>query len=181
MKRKKLLRKFIFNIVSIILLVIGFITITFALSKNLISVSDNLFKTGTIKINLNDGQTIIEEDGLYFEPGMTIVKEFFVENQSTFDVYYKIYFTDVSGGLSDILDVTIKNGDKTLYKGTINDLKREKVKAVDDVLKLNEKVILNISFHYPEDSGNNTKNSNIFFKLGVDAVQSKNNPNKDFD
>ena len=168
------------NIFSIIILIVLFISITYAITKHIITYKDNLFKTGTVKINLNDGQTIIEEDGLYFEPGMTIVKEFFVENQSTFDVYYKIYFSEVSGELADILKVTIKNKDKVLYEDSIKNLSRKKVKTVEEELKVDEKITLNISFHYPEEASNQTQNATVTFRLSADAVQTKNNPQKLF-
>ena len=96
-------------------------------------------------------------------------------------VYYKVYFTDVDGGLADVIDVTIKNDDKILYEGTVNELNRKNVTVVDEALKINEKVNLTVYFHYPEHSQNNTQNSDIYFRLGVDAVQTKNNPNKVFD
>jgi len=168
------------NIFSIIILIVLFISITYAITKHIISYKDNLFKTGIVKINLNDGQTIINSDELLFEPGMTITKDFFIENQSTFDVYYKIYFSEVSGELADILKVTIKNKDKVLYEDSIKNLSRKKVKTVEEELKVNEKITLNISFHYPEEASNQTQNATVTFRLSADAVQTKNNPQKLF-
>ena len=46
-------------------------------------------KERTVKINLNNGQPIISEHEFLFEPGMTVKKDFFVENMSTDSVYYR--------------------------------------------------------------------------------------------
>jgi len=180
MNNKKRISKFILNVILIIVLTILFLITIYALVKNLMTVDENLFKTGTIKINLNDGQPVIGKTDLLFEQGMTIEREFFIKNESTFDVYYKLYFTDLSGKLADILDVTIKYDDKVLYSGKPNELVKKNVKAADDILMVNEKRMLVITIHYPEDSSNDTQNSDINFKLAVDAIQTKNNPNKNF-
>ena len=74
------------SIVAVVLLAIGLCSTTFALIWATVSVNNNLFHTGTIKINLNDGEPIIQEQEFLFEPGMTIRKDFFIENQSTWDV-----------------------------------------------------------------------------------------------
>ena len=55
---------------------------TFALVYSTISVENNIFKTGSIQINLNDGKPVIEEQEFRFEPSMTVEKEFFIENNS---------------------------------------------------------------------------------------------------
>lgn len=180
MNKINITKKISINIFSIVILIGMFISITYALTKYIVSHKDNLFKMGTVKINLNDGQAIISPDELLFEPGMTINKDFFIENQSTFDVYYKIYFTEVSGDLADILKVTIKNNDKVLYDDILKNLSRKKVKTVEDELKVNEKITLNISFYYPEQSNNDTQNADVTFRLSADAVQTKNNPKKLF-
>lgn len=181
MNKPKSLVKLILNISLFLILITGFFITTYALKKNGMNINDNLFKTGRIKINLNDGQPIINEEEFLFEPGMTIMKDFFIENKGTFDVYYKVYFTDVLGDLANILKVTIKDENKVLYEGTISELSEKKVKVTDNILQTKEKVFLKAIFHYPKESGNNTQNSNISFRLGVDAVQTKNNPNKLFD
>lgn len=61
---------------------------------------------------------MIRPDEFLFEPGMTVKKDFFIENDSTGTVYYRLYFAGVSGDLADVLEVTVKDGNKTLYSGT---------------------------------------------------------------
>ena len=88
---------------------------------------------------------------------------------------------DVDGGLADVLEITVKDGDKVLYSGKAADLIRENVGAADDMLKLNERRNLTVYFHFPEKAGNAAQNHVLTFSMSADAVQTKNNPNKLFD
>lgn len=174
-------KKLTASVTAVIILAVCLCITTFALVWATVSVEGNLFHTGTVKINLNDGKPVIEEHEFLFEPGMTVKKDFFIENQSTWDVYYKLYFTDVEGGLADVLNITVKDGDKILYQGLAGDLTKEKVGAADDILKLNERRNLTVYFHFPEEAGNSAQNLVLTFSMKADAVQTKNNPNKLFD
>ncbi len=173
-------KKLTASITAVIILAVCLCITTFALVWATVSVEGNLFHTGTVKINLNDGKPVIEEHEFLFEPGMTVKKDFFIENQSTWDVYYKLYFTDVDGGLADVLEITVQDGSKVLYQGLASDLTKENVGAADDILKLNERRILTVYFHFPEEAGNSTQNLVLTFSMKADAVQTKNNPNKLF-
>ena len=173
-------KKLTASVVTVVVLAICLCITTFALVWATVSVENNLFHTGIVKINLNNGKPVIEEHEFLFEPGMTVKKDFFVENQSTWDVYYKLYFTNVEGGLADVLEITVKDGDRILYQGKASNLTKENVGAADDVLKLNERRNLTVYFHFPEEAGNNTQNLVLTFSMSADAVQTKNNPNKLF-
>lgn len=107
MSETKTAKRLTGGIIAIIVLVVCLCITTFALVYASVSVENNLFRTGEIKINLNDGKPVIREHEFLFEPGMTVVKDFFIENDSTWDVYYRLYLDNVSGGLSDVLTVTI--------------------------------------------------------------------------
>lgn len=169
------------GIITIITLALCLCLTTFALVWATVSVENNLFHTGSVEINLNDGKPVIHENEFIFEPGMTVKKEFFIENNSTWSVYYKIYFDNVSGGLADVLLVTVKDGEKTLYTGTANELNRQSVTAADDILQMKEKKTLTVVFYYPEDKGNDTQDLDLTFTICADATQTKNNPNRLFD
>lgn len=174
-------KKLIASIVTLILLSACLCITTFALVLSMISVDGNTFATGSVKINLNDGKPVIEEREFEFEPGATIQKDFFIENQSTCNVYYKIYFANVDGGLADVLEITIYDGDEILCQGTARELTRRNVSVAGNALGLQEKHILTVSFHYPKDSANSTQNQILTFDLCADAVQTKNNPDRLFD
>lgn len=169
------------GIITAIILAVCLCITTFALVWETVSVENNLFHTGTVKINLNDGKPVIEEHEFLFEPGMTVKKDFFIENQSTWDVYYKLYFDNVNGGLADVLQITVKDGEKTLYQGTAENLKRKAVAAADDVLKIGERRELTVYFHFPKEAGNSAQSQTLTFDICADAVQTKNNPDKLFD
>lgn len=169
------------SVLAIILLGICLMITTFALIWASVSVDNNLFHTGKIDINLNDGKPVIQEHEFLFEPGMTVEKEFFIKNDSTWSVYYKIYLDQVSGGLADVLEITIKDGEKVLCQGTATQLGRQGVSAAEESLQIQEKRVLTACFYYPEDFGNETKNLDLSFTICADAVQTKNNPNRLFD
>ena len=180
MSETKTVNKLTGGIIAIIVLAVCLCITIFALVYASVSVENNLFHTGEVKINLNDGKPVIREHEFLFEPGMTVVKDFFIENDSTWNVYYRLYLDNVSGGLSRVLTVTIKDGDKVLYSGTANELTRQNVVAADDTLKIGQRRNLTVVFHYPETAGNDTQSLDLTFTLCAEATQTKNNPNKLF-
>lgn len=169
------------GIFAIIVLAVCLCITTFALVYATLWVDNNLFRTGGVKLNLNDGAPVIEEYEYLFEPGMTVVKDFFLENQSTGDVYYKLYFENVEGDLAEVLDVDILWGEKVLYSGKMTELTKKTAGAAEDILLLNERRVLQIRFHFPENAGNEAQNMTLTFDLSAEAVQTKNNPDRVFD
>ena len=168
------------GIITIIILAVCLFITTFALIYASVSVENNLFRTGEVRINLNDGEPIIREHEFLFEPGMTVAKNFFIENESTWEVYYRIYLDNVAGGLADVLTVTIKDGDSVLYSGTASELTQRNVIAADDTLKIGQRRDLTVVFYYPEGMGNDTQALDLTFTMCAEAVQTKNNPNRLF-
>lgn len=179
-KQKRTAKQLTRAIILAVILAICLCITTYALVLARVSVKKNLFQTGVVDINLNDGQAVITEEEFLFEPGMTVKKDFFIENRSTCKVYYKLYFDDVSGGLADVLEITIQNGNEILYRGTAASLNRANVAAADDVLGIGAKRDLTILFHYPEAGDNSGQNQTLSFELSATAVQTKNNDNKEF-
>ncbi len=136
--------------------------------------------TAPVKINLNGGNPVISEYEYEFKPDTTVEKTFYVENEGSQNLYYKMYFNHVSGELADLLEVTILNGEIVLYSGTAKSLTRNKVKAVNDILCPGERRYLTIRFHMPNTAESTGKDMSLSFDFCVDAVQMQNNPNKDF-
>lgn len=174
-------KKLAISIAVLIILIISLCVSTVALVIAMLEVENNLFSTGYVAINLNDGKAVVEEYEFVFEPGATVEKDFFIENTGTCSVYYKLYLANVAGELADVLVVTIRDGDRILYEGTANELNREDVLAADDELALGERKTLTISFYFPPNVGNDMQNQYMSFDLSADAVQTKNNPYKLFD
>ena len=180
-ENKKTGAKLIGSIVLMAFLLAGFSVVTYALGLDLVYVQENSFQTGRVSINLNNGESIIDKEEFLFEPGMTVVKDFFVENESTMDVYYKVYLENAEGMLADILDVTLREGDTVLYEGKASGMTITGVESMQDSMKTGEVRWLNISFRYPEGAGNVGQNTDMSFSICADAVQTVNNPDREFE
>lgn len=174
-------KKLTAGMVTIMILGFCLFLTTFALIWASLRLENHLFHTGMVEVNLNDGQAIIHEDEFLFEPGMTVVKDCFIENKSTVPVYYKLYFEEVAGGLGDVIQITIREGEQILYTGTANGLSRQQVVAADDFLKEKEKKTLQVWFYFPPERGNDTQDLKMTFNMCADATQMKNNPNRLFE
>ena len=183
---KEVLKKLTTGVVIFIILCICLCITTFALVYAMVTVEDNVFETGFVAINLNDGEAVIDDAELFFEPGMTIKKEFFIENESSRPVYYRLYFNNLQGNLVKVLRVTIvdktdADNVKVLYGEKIADeLRRFNVETVNDPLASGERRELEIIFHLGETENNDYQNSGMSFDLCADAVQADNNPDKEF-
>lgn len=167
------------GIAAIAVLAVCLCITTLALVYSMVSVEGNLFQTGTIAINLNNGKPVIEENEFLFEPGMTVEKTFFIENTGTWDVYYKLYLENLEGGLADVLEVSVRDKDTTLFSGLASDFTKEKIAAAE-LLALGERRELTMTFYFPQNASNSTENLSLSFDLRADAVQAKNNPDKLF-
>lgn len=182
---KEIIKRIRHGIVIFIVLCVCFCITTFALVYAMVTVEDNVFETGYVAINLNDGEAVIEDPDLYFEPGMTVKRDFFIANDSPRPIYYKLYFNALTGDLAKVIDITIV--DKTdpsnvqeLYAGKADDLRRFNVQTIEEPLNAGERRELEISFYLDENAENNYQDSGMTFDLCADAVQSDNNPDKEF-
>ena len=167
------------SIAAIVILSICLCITTFALIWSMVWVNNNIFSVGKIDIDLNDGKPVIEEHEYLFKPGMKVAKEFYIQNNSTCEAYYKIYLDDITGGLADVMEVTIRDNQQVLFDGKANELTRQMVSSAEDPLRLKEKKELEIEFYYPKES-RSTEDATLTFTLCADAVQTKNNPNREF-
>ncbi len=176
------IRRLMIALTAVVILAICLCVTTFALLYYSVVVDENVFSTGTVKINLNDEKPIIKADEFLFEPGMTVRKRFFIENESSDDVYYKIYFENVDGDLADALDVTISYEDdsEVLYHGKARNLKLENSDVESEILHYGETRWLYATFHFPEDCGNSFQNAFLQFDMSATATQVRNNPQREF-
>lgn len=161
-------------------LVVGLCITSYALVTLSVFVPDNYFSTGMVEINLNDGKPIMNGEEYLFEPGMTVEKSFFVENRSTCSVYYRLYMQQVTGGLADVLEITLRDGDTVLYQGTAAQMGKADMTAAEEALDAGERRVLTMTFHFPSQSGSDCQNKTLTFLLEAEAVQTKNNPDKQF-
>ena len=183
---KIFMRKFTTGIVIFIILCICLCVTTLALIYATITVENNVFETGFVAINLNDGEAVIDDADLLFEPGMIIKRDFFIKNESSRPVYYRLYLNDLQGGLASVIRVTVvdktdPNDVKVLYEDLkAEDMRRFNVETVKTPLEAGERRELEIIFHLGEDEDNNYRNSGISFDLCAEATQADRNPNMEF-
>lgn len=180
MGENKTARRLTSGVILIVVLAICLCITSFALVSATVSVENNQFHTGSVRLNLNNGRPVIQEDEFRFEPGMTVVKEFFLENESTWDVYYRLYLDQVAGDLSDVLEITISEGNRILYAGTASELSRQNAAAAENTLAVGQRRTFTIAFHFPEERGNEAQGRTLTFRLCADGTQTKNNPDKLF-
>lgn len=174
-------RRRVVLVLLVLVTALAFVLTVYASTRITKEVKENFFQTGDIKINLNDGKAVIQPEEYTFEPGMTVVKPFFIRNEGTGDFYYKIYFRDIEGSLGNHLEISICNEQgAVLFSGKMADMTRSAVQTADDILPPGKIRNLTISFHLPEGTGNGGFDSQVQFILCADAVQAKNNPNKEF-
>jgi hypothetical protein len=180
MSEQKLKKKLTVMIVTVVLLSIGLAITSFALAVSIAQVRNNRFSMSMgVELNINNGKPVVDVTDVVFAPGETYESEFPISNLGTFDVWYRVYFTDVDGVLKDYITVTIKEADGTvLCKGTMSELGSDKV-AVSSLAAGEEKV-LTIEFYFSADAGNVAQGQTVSFNITANATQKKNNPDKDF-
>lgn len=177
--QKKLHRSMIIAVLLALMLIVT----TFALITSIVSVKDNTFETGIVRINLNDGEPVIHENEYLFEPGMRVQKHFFIKNEGSIDAYYKVYMEDVTGDLADVLELTITDdaSGKVLYQGTADELTRGSAAVSDDIITAGESKNLTILFYFPKERGNEAQDKNLSFRMSATATQVRNNPGHAFE
>ena len=169
------------SILIIVLLAVALCITTYALFYATVAVEGNYFGTGFVDIDLNGGAPVISAYEFMFAPGMSVDKSFYVQSNSSGDVYFKLYFDNIEGDLAQYIEVTILDGDTVLCQGPASELTRQNVSAGDDFLRPGERRELIIRFYMPEETGNVAQNRVLYFDLCADAVQAKNNPNREFE
>ena len=180
MNEQNLKKKLTVMIVIVVLLSLGLAITSFALASSIAQVRNNRFAMSMgVELTINDGKPVVDVTDMVYEPGGTYVSEFPIANLGTFDVWYRVYFTDVKGVLKDYITVTIKEADGTvLCKGTMSELSSDKV-AVSSLAAGEEKT-LTIEFYFSSEAGNAAQGQSVSFNITANATQKQNNPNKDF-
>ena len=180
MNEQNLKKKLTVMIVTVVLLSLGLAITIFALASSIVSIRNNRFTMSMgVELTINDGKPVVDVTDMVYEPGGTYVSEFPIANLGTFDVWYRVFFTDVNGALKDYITVTIKEADGTvLCKGTMSELSSDKV-AVSSLAAGEEKT-LTIEFYFSSEAGNAAQGQSVSFNITANATQKQNNPNKDF-
>ncbi len=180
MNEHNLKKKLTMMIVTVVLLSLGLTITSLALASSIAQIRNNRFAMSMgVELNINDGKPVVDVTDMVYEPGGTYKSEFPIANLGTFDVWYRVYFTEVNGALKDYITVTIKEADGTeLCKGTMSELSSNKV-AVSS-LAAGEKKTLTIEFYFSPEADNSAQGQTVSFNITANATQKQNNPDKDF-
>ena len=111
MNDKRLKRKITTMVVILLLLVCGLTITSFALANSIAQIRENRFEMSEgVELEING----IDVTNIVYEPGGKYESEFTISNIGTLDVWYRVYFTNVTGDLKDVTSVTVKeeDGDK---------------------------------------------------------------------
>lgn len=180
MNEQNLKKKLTVMIVTVVLLSLGLAITSFALASSIVSIRNNRFSMSMgIELTVNDGNPVVDVTNMVYEPGGTYTSEFPIANLGTFDVWYRVYLTGVTGELQDDIIVTIKEKDGTvLCKGMMNQLTADKV--MTGSLAAGESKTLTIEFYFSPDADNSAQGQTVSFNITADATQKKNNSDRDF-
>lgn len=180
-KTSKIRNKAVGSIVMIAVLFLMLAATTYALVASFVSVEDNLFQTGTVKIELNGGKTVFDGSDMNIEPGHSLVRDFTVENTGSADIHYRLYLDDVEGALQEVLTFSIYDGDKLLFTGKARDFSKKSPCISETPLAVGEIRTLTVVVKMDESAGNAYQTAGITFDITAEAVQAKNNPDRLFE
>lgn len=160
-----------------------------------VRLGNHIFRTETMKIGIHgvlDGErseelTFSGANGkpiTLVEPGMTLRGDFCVVNDSTFDVYYRLYFSRLEGGLKDILQATIL--DKETGEVLYGPVALSSMESADNfpqgkTLASHQSRDMVLELYFPKDAGNEYQNQSLSCEINVDMTQVRNNDGQEYD
>lgn len=89
--------------------------------------------------------------------------------------------SNVVGSLQEVLNFKIYEEDRFLYDGNVKELTKAAPCESDEILKSGETKVLRAEVKIPENSGNQYQAESMTFDITADAVQAKNNSEREFD
>ena len=178
-------KKIFLNMAGIIFMCAAFATITWALFFHLVSVDNNFFQTGYVEIELTNGVSpdgpVFGGDDLALAPGNSVTKPMVLKNKSSDPVHYRIYVENVSGDLQYALLFRIYDENHTLLKTVVlADFNDGDALESDVPLAIGGEKTFYIEAAMNECAGNEYEGRALTFDFVAKAVQSKNNPTKEF-
>ncbi len=182
-RAKQTKRLAIFRAILLIILIIMLAATTYALVNLALTakVDSNVFEMAKLEISVNDDQLVFDED-TWIEPGTPLTREMTITNESEGDVgiYYRLYLTNLEGGLEDAMEFSIYNGGKLLYEGRAADLTLDNPCVDSDALPGGQTRTLTFVASLP-DRDDVVYSGRLEFDIQVDAVQERNNPDIAFE
>lgn len=192
-KRTDTRRRWLSSALLTVLLVLGLIVTTLAISTK-ISVERN-FTTGRIKLDLNGGAAVVDmtnpdaehaNESKFSEPGFRIKRDFYLKNIGSAAAYYKLYAgykdTPENNALANALDVeiTYKDTGVLLFSGKLSALNLSSAPVADSSLDAGDTVWFTAVFRFSKDAGNDLQDKMLSFDIYARGTQVRNNTNKIF-
>ena len=178
--RSRTKRKIYLSIVSITLLFAMLVGVTYALFHRTLTIEDNFFATGYVRIDLNNGERVFTGDELNLAPGEKITKPMTLKNNSSGPVYYMIYLENINGSLIDALIFNIYDGGILVKSISLADFSENNALISDKPFEMGAKKTFLIEAIMGPCAGNDYQDNFVTFDFVARAVQSRNNPNKEF-
>ena len=95
-------------------------------------------------------------------------------------MYYRLYLENVDGALKDALIFEIYDGEELLYSASAADFSEQNPFVGQEILQPDQTKTLSLCVRMKETAGNMYQQQSIQFDLSANAVQAKNNPDKEF-
>lgn len=192
-KRTDTRRRWLSSALLTFLLTLGLIVTSVAITISSVEVRENVFTTGTVKLDLNGGAAVVDmtktnqnNESNFSEPGFRIKRDFYLKNIGSAAAYYKLYAgyedTPENNALANALDVeiTYKDTGVLLFSGKLSALNLSSAPVGDSSLDAGDTVWFTAVFRFSKDAGNDLQNKMLSFDLYARGTQVKNNPSKEF-
>lgn len=194
-KRTDTRRRWLSSALLTFLLTLGLIVTSVAITISSVEVRENVFTTGTVKLDLNGGAAVVDmtnpdaehaNESKFSEPGFRIKRDFYLKNIGSAAAYYKLYAgykdTPENNALANALDVeiTYKDTGVLLFSGKLSALNLSSAPVADSSLDAGDTVWFTAVFRFSKDAGNDLQNKMLSFDLYARGTQVKNNPGKNF-
>ena len=192
-KRTDTRRRWLSSALLTFLLTLGLIVTSVAITISSVEVRENVFTTGTVKLDLNGGAAVVDmtktnqnNESNFSEPGFRIKRDFYLKNIGSAAAYYKLYAgyedTPENNALANALDVeiTYKDTGVLLFSGKLSALNLSSAPVDDSSLDAGDTVWFTAVFRFSKDAGNDLQNKMLSFDLYARGTQVRNNPGKNF-
>lgn len=194
-KRSDTRRRWLSSALLTFLLTLGLIVTSVAITISSVEVRENVFTTGTVKLDLNGGAAVVDmtnpdaehtNESKFSEPGFRIKRDFYLKNIGSAAAYYKLYAgyedTPENNALANALDVeiTYKDTGVLLFSGKLSALNLSSAPVGDSSLDAGDTVWFTAIFRFSKDAGNDLQNKMLSFDLYARGTQVRNNPGKNF-
>ncbi len=173
-------KKIFINITAMVVLVIMLTGTTFALYSSSVAVRDNELYTGYVEINLNDNRTVFDLGSLRLEPSTMVTRPLTIKNVSSTPIYYEIYMENVNGALAQATLFHIYDDGQLIKTVTAKEFTADNPLISEEPMAVGAENTYQIEAVMNRGAGNSYQDTLITFDFVAVAVQSKNNPNREF-